>query len=253
MKISLSGIQSLECSESLKQAMGRYAGELAEAIGDDLLGIYLYGSLARGCHHPVTSDVDIIAVIKGSGVEPDKQAILQVHRNAGVSMDVVFVDERQVNMDVLAVPVCFLVKVKSMDDCTIVDVPEGRRDFLLQRQDTYEAGIALLGPTPQDLISPVPWPLLSESLDFLFPYIVTHFKNSVLMLCRIAYAWTHHKLCSKKQAGEWAGEEFGEHWEPVIKAALAEYAGGEGTGISKTTLHEFEQYCVGYIDNLRAD
>ncbi|MDO8683929.1 MAG: DUF4111 domain-containing protein [Armatimonadota bacterium] len=250
-------IQSLACSEPLKQALAEYTDGFVKTLGDDLIGLYIYGSLARGCYHPATSDVDIIAVIKESAINPDSQVILQIHRNAGVPMDTVFADERQINTDICPTPLRFLVGTGAdyigffdVPD-RIYDVPEGRSDFLPQRQDVYEAGITLHGPAPQDIIRPVPWPVLAQSLDFLFPYIVTNFKNSVLMLCRIAYAWTHRKLSGKQQAGEWAAEAFGDQWNPVIKKALAEYAEGVKTGIPPQTLRDFETHCANYISSLR--
>jgi hypothetical protein len=111
--------------------------------------------------------------------------------------------------------------------------------------------VALVGPEPREIIRPVPWPLLKESLDFLFPHIVGKFKNPVLMLCRIAYAHANHSLCSKRQAGEWALETLGERWRPMIEAALAKYSQGtaDNTG-SSAVLQEFEEYCAGYISSL---
>ena len=136
----------------------------------------------------------------------------------------------------------------------IVRVPEGRRDFLLQRQDAYQAGIAFVGPDPCETMRSVPWPLLAENLGFLFPYIITNFKNPVLMLCRIAYAHTHRNLCCKRRAGEWALETLGERWRPMIEAALALYSEGtaDNTGLSPV-LQEFEEYCAGYIGSLQPD
>ena len=222
----------------LDRARG-YASALFGILGDSLVGVYLYGSLARGCYHAGPSDVDTIVVTRRDCAESDYPAILQVHEEAGVPVDAVFVTEEELSADVFPTPIGFLVKLK------IIHVPEGRGDFLLQRQEAYEAGVALVGPEPREIIRPVPWRLLRQSLDFLFPHIVANFKNPVLMLCRIAYAHAKHSLCSKKQAGEWALQAFEERWRPMISAALAEYAEGV-TGPAATGLEEFEEYCAGF-------
>ncbi len=253
-----------------------YTAGLMEVLGDNLRGVYLHGSLARGCHHPSTSDVDIIVVTRESCPEAQHPAILEVHERADTADDVVFVTQDQANADVFPTPIgflvgalgrlprCVLVEIAGankwvVDDLIssgykIVRVPEGRGDFLLQRQDAYEAGIALVGPDPSEIIRPVPWPLLAESLNFLFRHIVTHFKNPVLMLCRIAHAHTHHSLCSKRHAGEWALETLGERWRSMIEAALALYSEGtaDNTG-SSPVLQEFEQYCAEYISSLQSN
>ena len=223
-----------------------YATGLLGILGDDLIGVYLYGSLARGCYHPASSDMDIIVVTGRDCAESEYPAILEAHKDVGVPLDAVFVTEEQLNADVFPTPIGFLVKLK------IIHVPEGRGDFLLQRQEAYEAGVALVGPEPREIIRPVPWPLLKESLNFLFPHIVGKFKNPVLMLCRIAYAHANHSLCSKPQAGEWGLEAFEDRWKPIISAALAQYAEGAGSSATSWDLKEFEEYCARYISSLQS-
>lgn len=238
------------CDCALGCKIEQYVAELTELLGNDLLGVYLYGSLARGCYHAGTSDVDAIVVTRSHCEQLDESGLLQIHRNVGVPVDAVFVAESQIGADTFPTPVVCLVK--PIGEYKIVHPTEGSRDFLLQRQDLYEAGIALAGPQPRDLLCPVPWPLLAESLDFLFPHIVTNFKNPVLMLCRIAYAWTYHELCSKKSAGEWAAEAFDTQWSQLITTALAEYAQGvTKSSIAPAALHAFEDFCTGHIDRMR--
>ena len=249
VRIEDGNIRSLVCSEALQGRIARYATGLIEILGGNLVGVYLYGSLARGCYHAGPSDVDTIVVTGRDCAESEYPAILQVHKDVGAPVDPVFVTEEQLNADVFPTPIGFLVK--PIEGHKIVHVPEGRGDFLLQRQDAYEAGVALAGPSPREMIRPVPWPLLAESLDYLFPHIITRFKNPVLMLCRIAYAHTHHSLCCKRRAGEWAVEAFEERWRPMISAALAQYAEGvTGPAATSMELQEFEAYCAGYIRGL---
>lgn len=232
---------SLVCSKALQDGIEGYATGLVEVLGENLVGVYLYGSLVRGCYHSGPSDVDVIVVIGRDCAESEYPEILRVHGDVGAPVDAVFVTEEQLNSDVFPTPIGFLVKLK------IIHVPEGRGDFLPQRQDAYEAGVALVGPEPREIIRPVPWPLLKESLDWLFPHIVGKFKNPVLMLCRIAYAHANHSLCCKRRAGEWALEEFDERWRPMISTALVEYAEGGRSASTLAELKEFEQYCAGYI------
>ena len=215
-------IRSLVCPDGLQDRISEYTAGLMEVLGGNLIGVYLYGSLARGCYRAGPSDVDTIVVTGRDCAESEYPAILQVHKDVGAPVDPVFVTEEQLNADVFPTPIGFLVK--PIEGHKIVHVPEGRGDFLLQRQDAYEAGVALAGPSPREMIRPVPWPLLAESLDYLFPHIITRFKNPVLMLCRIAYAHANYSLCSKRQAGEWALEAFEERWRPLVSAAQAQYA-----------------------------
>ncbi|MHB0999248.1 MAG: aminoglycoside adenylyltransferase domain-containing protein [Armatimonadota bacterium] len=214
------------------------------------MGVYLYGSLARGCYHPSTSDIDILAITRLPCPEDAIHAILKVHQESGLQIDAVFATEDRLCADVYPVPVDFLVK--PISGYTVFRKTEESEDFLLQREDTYEAGINLIGPIPRELIRPVPWKLLSQSLDFLFPHIIMHFKNPALMLCRIVYAWKHRKLCSKQQAGEWALGAFDSHWTELIQSSLDQYAGGFKTHSPiDRQLHDYEAYCAEYLRTSR--
>ena len=224
------------------QELSNYVTQLQRCLKDDLLGVYLYGSLARGCHNPATSDVDIIVVLRDGFTQPDMDLLYQIGQEVGVPIDAVFVTESKLNADVCSTPIAFLVPPKCIEQSHMGSL------FLIDRQDAYEAGIALIGPSPKDMIRPVPWEALTSSLDFLFPYIVPHFKNSVLMLCRITYTWTFHKMCSKREAGEWALTALSEEWRQTIETALAEYADGVYyTGIEEEVCQAFEAYCANYI------
>ncbi len=47
-------------------------------LGDKLWGVYLHGSLAFGCFHPVRSDIDLILVVRQPLTLPEKEALLRV-------------------------------------------------------------------------------------------------------------------------------------------------------------------------------
>ncbi len=179
--------------------------------------------------------------------EEETERVLQVQRAANLPLDAVFVTAEQVDVNVFPPPVAFLVKTFAGESKVVV-LPEGNRDFLLQRQDLYEAGLTLYGPPARELLHPVPWPLLAQSLDYLLPHIIASFKNPVLMLCRIAYAHNHRSLCSKTQAGVWAAEALDARWKPLIQTALSEYARGvTPSAIPKESVGLFEKWCEGYM------
>jgi len=240
-------IESLKCSDKTKENLAQYAMGIASILRDNLFGIYLCGSLARGCYHPATSDIDIVVITRDINSESNIFPILQVHEKADAAIDAVFLTENQMSVDEFPATVDFLVK--PISGYRIIRPADGDRDLLLQRQDVYEAGVALIGPTPQMAVRPVPWALLMKSFDFLFPNIIPHFKNPVLMLCRIAYAYEHRMLSSKCEAGRWAAKAFDGDWESVIQAALDEYMNGVAqTLIPRATLIAFEEYCAQYIE-----
>ena len=47
-------------------------------LGDKLVGIYVHGSLAFGCFHYDTSDIDFLVVIKSSLTVEEKTMLISV-------------------------------------------------------------------------------------------------------------------------------------------------------------------------------
>ncbi len=252
LKIKQRNINILSRPCAVKEELENYSAKLADVLGDYLIGIYVYGSLARNCFNPATSDVDIVVVVAKPCNEKVISEIQRVHQNTNLPIDAAFVTCKQLNVMKFPAPVTFLIKPLSSGK--IVRLPEGSPDFLVQRQDVYESGIVLVGPTANKLFRPVPWNLLERYLDLLFPHIVPRFKNSVLMLCRIAYAYSHQKLCSKQEAGEGAIHVFSQQWHPMIEKALDNYSVGiNATDESTENLLAFERYCAECIDKLKTD
>lgn len=250
MEIQEADIQSLVCPDNVRVALLSYASCLAATLGDDIVAAYVCGSIVRGCYQPITSDVDVLVVVKDNPAANLPTSMLLVQRYGRLPVDAVVVTESELRADVFPTPIQFQVK-PGMDE-VVQPAPGGSRDFLLSRQDAREAGIAFVGPPAGALMNPVPWPLLAQSLDSLFPNIVLQFKNPVLTLCRVAYAWANHELCSKEQAGDWACEALGAQWFIMIRTALTEYACGNSFSTTpRDIIRSFEAYCADYIDNLR--
>ena len=249
-EIHLENLNRLPCHDLIEDRLRRYLSSLAPLLGENLLGVYLHGSLAHGCFNPATSDVDIVFVVTEPCPEKMMIPILDAHRAAELMLDATFVTTDQLRVTQALLPVLFLVK----ENRRIVPMSAGSRDFLAYRQDIHERGIALAGPDPRILFDPVPWALLEEYFAFLAPHVRPFFKNPVLMLCRILYAKQRHALCSKREAGEWALGALRPEWRPLVAKALRQYIGpaSETREMSnEEDLTRFEEYCISLITEPR--
>jgi len=172
-------------------------------------------------------------------------AVAEAHAGAGFPVDLLSVTHEQIALNVSPTPFDFAVMAATGG---LVRPTGGKGDLLLIRQDAYECDTTLVGAAAREVITPVPWPALAQSLEFLFPHIVPQFKNPVLMLCRVLYAYTTRALCSKQTAGEWALDSLDPMWQPVIQASLNRYQAGvaDNQGPNEE-LRAFEQYCTQYI------
>jgi predicted nucleotidyltransferase len=61
-----------DADRDLRQYLIRIAGTLGDALGDTLVGLYVYGSLATGSYHRERSDIDLIGVVSRK-LDPDER------------------------------------------------------------------------------------------------------------------------------------------------------------------------------------
>jgi streptomycin 3"-adenylyltransferase len=239
-------IQSLP--RGVRNGLAAYLYGLEDALIDSLVGIYAYGSLAWGCFNPDTSDIDTIVVLVR---RVDADALLrlqQVHRHATIPIDATFATQDQLSIRYVPTEVEFLLKPMSDQ---IVRYPQGNWDFAVQSQDVYENGIRFCGPEITNLFQLVPWHCLQKSFERLFPYIVPRFKNPVLMLSRLAYTYTHRRMCSKIVAGNWALGAMPSQFVHLIDAEMRKYSGDPDTGlINNEDVLDYERYVRDYIAKL---
>ncbi len=57
-------LNAAQLTESERRVVERFASRLDDELGDDLRGLWLYGSRARGTAHP-ESDVDLLVIADG--------------------------------------------------------------------------------------------------------------------------------------------------------------------------------------------
>ena len=237
--IDRDAISRLSCPGDIKAAISDYTEKLAQILDKKITSLCVCGSLARKCFHPAISDIDLIAVTSTPCAESCISSILRVHQQAGIPIDAFFVTADQLYAEEVPTPIDFVVKL--MPGVKVIRLPSGSHDFLLQRQDAYEGGVALIGPTCREVFRPVPWTLLSQCLDHIFRHVVEKFKYPILVFCRLVYAYNHRELGSKKIAGEWASGEFSKQWVPIIGQSLERY---------NETFLEIGEFLGKYLDEI---
>jgi len=243
-------VEWLGCPRELRQSLVHHAANVGGLLGDQLVGLYVHGSVARGCSNPTTSDVDVIAVLAGPCMDEIARALAGIHRVSDLPLDAVFVKQCQLLHDVEPTPIEFVIKPMGSREPRLRG--EEHSYFLLDRQDAYECSIALAGVRFSEFALPLPWHLVVDRLEELLPHIVPKFKNPTLMLCRIAYSLAHGTLCSKRDAGLWALEGLGGTWRPLIQKALDRYARGVAEDADATeALIGLERHCREVLMKMR--
>lgn len=233
---------------------------LQNTLGDKLLGLYLYGSLAYDCFNPEMSDIDFIAVLLEPPSSRETQELSQLHENLGSDSEYgkriegTYMTEEQVKSDEF--PPGFLFYVDGSEFIK-AKAGQGELDFPMHRQHLHESGLRIVGIEPSKLFLPVPWGILKSSLHQELPFINEQNEKdpiyAVLNLCRVVRAFETQKLSSKKQAGEWGLQNLPIIFHETIHIALKVYVykqKGRQKQLLVANLSEFYDYCVSRIAKL---
>ena len=217
---------------------------VSQALGDNLLGFYLRGSLALGDFDPETSDVDILVVTHHPVSDAEFEALTQLHARipAGHEADahhyeISYIDRASLKR---------FAPGERRHPTTGTDWPFGRAEhrdnWVLERWIVREHGVALLGPDPKTLIDPIPpdelraavrselqarvrdWAGGETAPDWLLPRSYQAFE--IETVCRALYTLARGELPTKPQAVAWALETLPEPWRSLVERSQAWRADG---------------------------
>ena len=227
-KISL----TVEVSEILAALIPR----VQTTLGENLIGVYLCGSLATG-DFIETSDIDFLVATERPVSEGDSEALIAMHarlaalpneyaeRLEGTYIDRAALRRFEPGRRFLTV------------ECeTPLRWQEHRCQSVLERWVLREKGIALVGPDPRSLIDPISAAELREAVrqrvrewatwaadpddpKWLPPR--SHQAYVVETMCRALYTLRFGELASKRTAALWAVSVLPQSWRGLVEKAVA--------------------------------
>lgn len=218
------------------------------ALGEQLIGLYLYGSLASGGFDPQRSDIDFLAVTRRTLSEEAIQALDALHQRLWQSGA-----KWAAKLEGCYVPLELIRRHQPHGpDCPTVN--EGQfytgglgADWIIQRSTLRESGIVLAGPPLPDLIDPVSADELRGAvLGYLWEWWAPMLEDSerlqsreyqayaVLSMCRTLYTLQHGAIASKQVSAAWAKQALDAQFHAVIDQALAWPAGDQPDSLENT-------------------
>lgn len=211
--------------------------EMQKVLGDQFVGMYLYGSLSSGDFHPDTSDIDYLVVTADMLSENTITALESMHYriwNTGLPW--------AGKLEGSYIPKAHLRRYEKSDP-GYPTVNEGRfyvaphgSDWIIQRHIIREHGVVLAGPDPKMLIDPVGlddirravtgtlqewWFPLLDDPSWLKNHGSEYHAYAILTMCRSLYALEHGTIVSKPVAAVWAQKRLGGKWPQVLEQSLA--------------------------------
>ena len=216
--------------------LDRIVSGFSSLLAENLVGIYLHGSLAMGCFNPLASDIDFLVVVREAISPAIKQSMIKLILDLapdappkGVEFSVVLLEDT-LNF-VYPTPFEFHYGKGWHDDflrgiipaVTPQVDPDLAGHFVIIR----ERGRTLYGEPIEAVFSEIPAEHYEASIvadaEDILEDITRDPVYGVLNLCRVL-AYQHEKLIvSKQEGGEWGLAHLDTRFAPLIASVLNHY------------------------------
>jgi hypothetical protein len=221
----------------VNEVLALLLARVEEILGNQFVGMYLYGSLSSGDFDPGSSDVDFAVITDGLLLAETVSALEAMHTDLSANgpawahkLEGSYVPKDLIRRHDPHGPPC-----PTLNEGRFYLDPPGS-DWVIQRHVLRECGVVVRGPHPQTLIEPVSAEEIKRAVlgilhEWWFPMLEDAAwlrKNgspyqayAIISMCRVLHALEHGTIVSKPAAAAWAQARFGERWSPLIERALA--------------------------------
>ncbi|HDG61958.1 MAG TPA: DUF4111 domain-containing protein [Thermotoga sp.] len=229
-----------KCSDDVKKLINDVVKSFRKTLKDNLVGVYLHGSLAMGCFNPNYSDIDMLIVVEREMSVEDKRLFI------GDFLDTI--KSKKIPKKGIEFSVIQIKYLRNFEYPTPFELhyskmwkeayEQNRVDFSKQNRDpdlaahivvTLNRGMCLYGEPIDKVFKPIPEKFYVESILHDAKDIERNPMEdpvySVLNFCRILYYLKEKVVSSKKEAGEWAIEILPEDLKRLVNKALRIYMG----------------------------
>lgn len=240
--------------------------EMSRAVfGENLIGVYLHGSLAMGCFNPQKSDLDLILVVEKPVSDAEKlkflQCLMLLNEEAPEKgFELSIVKKEVCRPFVYPTPFEFHYSnghreaVRSdmpgyIEGMQGVDKDLGAHFTIINRY-----GISLYGPPVEEIFAPVPKRDYFDSIWFDVQNAEADILDSpmyiVLNLCRVLGYVRDGLVLSKKTGGEWGVQHLPAQFRELIETALRCYTTDAEMTAEADVLLDFAAYMIEEIKRI---
>ncbi len=209
--------------------------EVRALVGEELLGMYLNGSLSLGAFEPGSSDIDVLVATVDALTDEQVSALSDMHARlltSGLSyatrLEGFYLPQAALRRsDPATTRYPFSAQAEGL---LMVELGS---DWVIQRHLVRETAFVLWGPPPQTLLDAVlPGELRAAVIDRVTGYWNQQLEHpewlrtreeqafAILTMCRALYTLVCGEVVSKPRAAAWAREALGAPWAQLIDRAL---------------------------------
>ncbi len=243
--------KNITLHEDVNDILMNLTKNLKNVFGNQLIGVYLTGSLTYGDFDRGSSDIDLLVILRNAFSKEQREQVKNIHSKIVEKyplwtsrIECSYITESMLqNEEPPAIPRPYVNGGQMWNP----DPPYGN-EWLLNLYVLYDCGIALFGPNPKSLIGhPInieavrrasqkdlhqEWePLLKDSSALKD----SHFQAYVILtLCRILHRAKNDNIASKRIASTWVKKNYGNPWSDLIEKAEHWQHGQEMNSINET-------------------
>ena len=246
-------------SSDIDTLINSFVERSKDILQDNLVGIYLHGSLAMDCFNPQRSDIDLIIVVNNSLSDSIKREYMEmvVEHNTkapkkGIEMSVVL--KKACKPFVYPTPfelhfsAGYLDWYKEDPDDYIHEMKGTDKDLAAHFTIINKRGKCLFGLPINEVFLEVP---ASDYMNSIW-YDVEHAKKEIkhhpmyltLNLARVLAYKEEGLVLSKKEGAEWAINNLPEEYHPLIRNAFSDYVESIDIVYDKKLAKHYARYMI---------
>jgi streptomycin 3"-adenylyltransferase len=226
-----------------------------DILKDNLVGIYVHGSIAFNCFNWDKSDIDFIVVVKEKLTVAEKLQVMKVTAALNESAPL-----KGLEMSIVLEEVCsnfqyptpFELHFSNMhiewykndpkDYCEKMNGTDA--DLAAHFTIIKKVGIAIYGQPIEGVFAAVPKEYYIDSIkadiEDAKSAIMDNPMYMVLTLCRVAAYTGYELVLSKEEGGKWALNSLENKYHPIVERAVHCYQSNKQMTVEK---EEAEEYC----------
>ncbi len=225
-----------------------------EILKDNLVGIYVHGSICLNCFYWDKSDIDYLVVVRDKPSDEEKHQLMEVTVKLneaappkGIEMSVILLQDCRN----FVYPTPFELHFSNMHTDWFRQDPQGYiermngldKDLAAHVTITRKAGIVLCGQPIKEVFGAVPTEAYIDSIkgdiEEARDTVLENPLYVILTLPRVLAYLQSELVLSKEQAGAWALQNLDGRYHTLIQNALHSYRSGEELQIDQDTAIDY--------------
>lgn len=249
----------------LKELLDDFIRNSKNILYDNLVGIYLHGSLAMGCYNEKKSDIDLLVVVKNDVSREDKRQYMDMvvtlnNKAPSKGLELSIVKEAVCKPFIYPTPFELHFSVAHLnwylsDPEDYIEKMNGTdKDLAAHFTIIYHRGKTLYGKEIKSVFSEVSSEVYMDSIWFdvknAKEEIMDDAMYIILNLCRVLAYKKERLILSKQEGGEWALHHLSNpQYKKIVLSALEEYKTENAMSITQANAVGFAEYMLKHIND----